>query len=334
MRKLVIDKLIEVLGGENKILQTVTSFTDKKETYGYWEIFSKEDEIIESLGTNILLSRNTITGLFYFIKNARTVLFPSEDLFISLINTKFYNIPLSEVKMPYPSFYILFPRNAFSINRYCNNGYKTYKDKFIVEGVIVTQAKVGSTEFFLIPQEDSKKTNEKFLGHHFWINFNNVKNKTFKEIIPELSKAFKESIVSPEDFFNDFLSILINFLLFYSMPKELAATVVDDEYISLINELLKKRSSKKVNKLRRKLDKMSPSKIEKITPRINIVWKLDKNRNETYNDSSIKNKMRLHIVSGHWKIVHTRRGTKLTYVQPYWRGNKEKGLTRKINIIK
>ena len=54
------------------------------------------------------------------------------------------------------------------------------------------------------------------------------------------------------------------------MPKELAATVVDDEYISLINELLKKRSSKKVNKLRRKLDKMSPSKIEKITPRINI----------------------------------------------------------------
>jgi len=79
---------------------------------------------------------------------------------------------------------------------------------------------------------------------------------------------------------------------------------------------------------------MSPSKIEKITPRINIVWKLDKNRNETYNDSSIKNKMRLHIVSGHWKIVHTRRGAKLTYVQPYWRGNKEKGLTRKINIIK
>ena len=334
MRKLVIDKLIEVLGGENKILQTVTSFIDKKENYGYWEIFSKEDEIIKSLGTNILLSRNTITGLFYFIKNARTVLYPSEDLFISLVNTKFYNIKLSEVKMPYPSFYILFPQNAFSVSRYLNNGYKVIKDKFIVEGVIVTQAKVGSTEFFLIPQEDSKKTNEKFLGHHFWINFNNVKNKTFKEIIPELSKTFKESIVSPEDFFNDFLSILINFLLFYSLPKELAATVVDDEYISLINELLKKRSSKKINKLKRKLDKISPSKIEKITPRINIVWKLDKNKNETYNDSSIKNKMRLHIVSGHWKIVHTRKVTKLTHVQPYWRGNKEKGLTRKINIIK
>lgn len=113
MRKLVIDKLIEVLGGENKILQTVTSFTDKKETYGYWEIFSKEDEIIESLGTNILLSRNTITGLFYFIKNARTVLFPSEDLFISLINTKFYNIPLSEVKMPYPLFLHIISAKCF-----------------------------------------------------------------------------------------------------------------------------------------------------------------------------------------------------------------------------
>ena len=334
MKKLVIDKLIEALGGENKILQTVSSFIEKKENYGYGEIYSKEEEINKLLGKNVLLSRNTITGLFYFIKNARTVLCPSEDLFIALMNTKFYNIQLSEFRLPYPSFYVLFPQNAFSVSRYFNNGYKITKDKFIVEGVIVTQTKVGSTEFFLIPQKDSKKTNEKYLGHHFWVNFNNFKNKTFKEIIPELSKSFEEAFVSPQDFFNDFLSVLINFLLFYSMPKMLAAKVVDNEYILLINELLNKRSSKKINKLKRKLDKISPSKIEQINPRINIVWKLDKNRNETYNESSMKNKMRLHIVSGHWKIVHIKEGTKLTYVQPYWRGNKEKGLTRKINIIK
>jgi len=336
MKKLCIDHVVDLLfegfPTENweKALHLFKE-TKMQQGVNFYDFEMLVNNIIPSFAEMphdfLRISAATLAAMIiYFVDAGRYVIAPTEDLVIALLNTKFMNMRISDITIPYPTFYLLLPRHSFIYP------HPVAKEKEVwLEGVIVRYTGTSMQMSFISDfsdQVDVKSPSDwNYATEPIAMNFHDVKeDSTFKDAWGDIEKE-----LANEPMKLDLLALVINIMLFLSASKEMAYTLVDNEYIELNRRLAAVKSTAKRQKLSKKLARTSPSRVHTLHPNKRYIWKLrpesskqPRQKSEALNTERTRKSMRLHIVSGHFRNQpygpkHTLR--KVIWIEPFWRGH-------------
>ena len=261
--------------------------------------------------------------LMMYIFHGRQILLPDEHVHTAIMHTKLDRITYADLNFFDVSVYVAMHTPA-TIEVSTSDG-KTAT--FLLDGVLFF-AQPKFLTFSFLGKSMMHDAPGRYVDNYFSMGGDVDSNWSLKQLI----KYFINHENIPAEL-SDVLQYVLSFVFFFANHKDLIETVIDQEYIDILKSVANKKSSKKIKKARRKMQRINDHKIINVKPAQSVYQKFRDHSQQTKANATgsgaangrdgVKHR-RMHLVHGFSKRQRFGRKyekIKWVYIEPYWRGH-------------